>query len=254
MNRVATLHTRRRSLRRQRRGVGITVVTALIALVFFFPVLIAVLNSFKDKGEIIASALTLPQAPTLENYRTVLEASDFPTAFLNSCLVTGGGIVLNLIVSTLAGYALARWNSVWADVLTLLFLSSMFVPFHTIMISLLTTAKGMHLTGHIYGLILIYCGLQCPIPIFLIKGFVDGVTETPAKLPADSVGNQVSLDTAKAGVQAWFDRKAGPFSVQRTPQSTPQPACVEPPQETDPSRDNRVRVFATDTRLEHLRF
>ncbi|MCI6399235.1 carbohydrate ABC transporter permease [Lawsonibacter sp.] len=175
MNRVATLHTRRRSLRRQRRGVGITVVTALIALVFFFPVLIAVLNSFKDKGEIIASALTLPQAPTLENYRTVLEASDFPTAFLNSCLVTGGGIVLNLIVSTLAGYALARWNSVWADILTLLFLSSMFVPFHTIMISLLTTAKGMHLTGHIYGLILIYCGLQCPIPIFLIKGFVDSV-------------------------------------------------------------------------------
>lgn len=51
MNRVATLHTRRRSLRpAQRRGVGITVVTALIALVFFFPVLIAVLNSFKDQG------------------------------------------------------------------------------------------------------------------------------------------------------------------------------------------------------------
>ena len=86
------------------------------------------------------------------------------------------------------------------------------------------------------------------------KGFVDGVTETPAKLPTDSVGNQVSLDTAKAGVQAWFDRKARPFSVQRTPQSTPQPACVEPPQETDPAPDNRVRVFATDTRLEHLRF
>ena len=42
MNRVATLHTRRRSLRRQRRGVGITVVTALIALVFFFPVLMTI--------------------------------------------------------------------------------------------------------------------------------------------------------------------------------------------------------------------
>ena len=86
------------------------------------------------------------------------------------------------------------------------------------------------------------------------KGFVDGVTETPAKLPTDSTGHKVSLDTAKAGVQAWFDRKARPFSVQRTPQSTPQPACVEPPQETDPAPDSRVRVFATDTRLEHLRF
>ena len=79
------------------------------------------------------------------------------------------------MVSTLAGYALARWKSVWADILTLVFLSSMFVPFHTIMIALLQTAKGLHLTGKIYGLILIYCGLQCPIPIFLIKGFVSSV-------------------------------------------------------------------------------
>ena len=86
------------------------------------------------------------------------------------------------------------------------------------------------------------------------KGFVDGVTETPAKLPTDSVGNQVSLDTAKAGVQAWFERKTRPFSVQRTPQSTPQSACVEPPREPVPAPDNRVRVFAIDTRLEHLRF
>ena len=43
------------------------------------------------------------------------------------------------------------------------------------------------------------------------KGFVDGVTETPAKLPTDSAGNKVSLDTAKAGVQAWLDRKTKPF-------------------------------------------
>ena len=86
------------------------------------------------------------------------------------------------------------------------------------------------------------------------KGFVDGVTETPAKLPTDSAGHKVSLDTAKAGVQAWFDRKTRPFSVQRTPQSTSQPACAEQSREPAPAPDNRVRVFATDTRLEHLRF
>ena len=166
------MHNPSATLLRKRGGVGLTIVTALIALIFFFPVLIALVNSFKPKGEIIASALTLPVSPTLENYKAVIEASDFPKAFAGSCLVTGGGILLNLIISSLAGYALSRWRSVWADVLTLLFLSSMFVPFHTIMIALLMTAKQMHLTGHIWGLVLIYCGLQCPIPIFLIKGFV----------------------------------------------------------------------------------
>lgn len=171
--RVNKFHHARTVWRRQ--GISITIITAIIALIFFFPVLIAVINSFKTKGEIIASALALPQVPSWDNYKEVIEAADFPKAFLNSCLVTGGGIVLNLIISTFAGYALARWKSVWADILTLVFLSSMFVPFHTIMIALIQTAKGLHLTGHIYGLILIYCGLQCPIPIFLIKGFVSSV-------------------------------------------------------------------------------
>lgn len=166
-----TMH-RYEGLRRRRSGIGITIVAALVAFVFFFPVLVAILNSFKPKGEIIASALALPTKPTLENYKAVMEAADLPKALLGSLFVTGGGILLNLIVSSLAGYALARWHSVWSHVLTLVFLSSMFVPFHTIMISLLITAKNLHLTGRIWGLVLIYCGLQCPIPIFLIKGFV----------------------------------------------------------------------------------
>ncbi len=156
-------------------GIGVTVFAAVVAAVFFFPVGIALLNSFKDKGEILRSALSLPSGFYLENYRIVLTESNFPRAFLNSCLVTGGGIVINLIVSAMAGYALARWRSRWSGFLTVFLLSSMFVPFHTIMIALLKTAKAFHLTGKLWGLILIYCGLQCPIPIFLVKGFVSTV-------------------------------------------------------------------------------
>ncbi len=162
-------------MKKKSSGIGITVATGIIALIWFLPVLIALINSFKTKGEILASAIALPILPTLENYKTVIEATNFVKVFINSCLVTGGGIVLNLIVSALAGYALSRWHSRWTNIMTLVFLSSMFVPFHTIMIALLTTARDLKLTGNIGGLILIYCGLQCPIPIFLIKGFVNSI-------------------------------------------------------------------------------
>ena len=84
------------------------------------------------------------------------------------------------------------------------------------------------------------------------KGFVDAVTETPAKLPTDSAGHKVSLEAAKAGVQAWFDRKTKPFSVERKQKSVPEPACAAPA--VDPVTENRVPVLSTDTRLEHLRF
>lgn len=88
------------------------------------------------------------------------------------------------------------------------------------------------------------------------KGFVDGITETPAKLPTDSAGHKVSLEAAKAGVQAWFDRKTKPFSVDRKQKTVPEPACVEPviPEPVPVVPENRVTVMTTDTRLEHLRF
>lgn len=157
----------------KKRSERIATFTALlIALVFLFPVLIALMNSFKTKGAILSSALALPYAPTLENYRLVMEKSNFLASFINSLVVTAGGILLNLAISLPAGYTLARWRSRLSGMLALLFLSSMFVPFHTIMIALLTTAKSLGITGSMFGLILVYGGLQCPIPIFLIRGFV----------------------------------------------------------------------------------
>lgn len=87
------------------------------------------------------------------------------------------------------------------------------------------------------------------------KGFVDGITETPDELPTDSVEHKVTLDTAKAGVQAWFDRKTKPFSLQRKPDGLRNSAQSDTPKTTEqPVPDNRVPILQTDTRLEHLRY
>lgn len=87
------------------------------------------------------------------------------------------------------------------------------------------------------------------------KGFVDSITETPDKLPTDSVEHKVTLDTAKAGVQAWFDRKTKPFSLQRKPDGLRNSAQSDTPKtQEQPVPDNRVPILQTDTRLEHLRY
>ena len=87
------------------------------------------------------------------------------------------------------------------------------------------------------------------------KGFVDGITETPDKLPTDSVEHKVTLDNAKAGVQAWFDRKTKPFSLQRKPDGLRNSAQSDTPKTQEQHvPDNRVPILQTDTRLEHLRY
>ena len=94
-----------RKARAGKGGYAITILVGVIAVLYFFPVLIAIVNSFKTKGEILTSAISFPSRPTFENYKTIIETADFPKALLNSCILTAGVVVLNLIVSSLAGYA-----------------------------------------------------------------------------------------------------------------------------------------------------
>ena len=50
-----------------------------------------------------------PSATTLENYASVLSASDFPRYFLNSVVVSVTTAALVTVVATLAGYAMSRF-------------------------------------------------------------------------------------------------------------------------------------------------
>ncbi|MBO9604503.1 MAG: carbohydrate ABC transporter permease [Paenibacillaceae bacterium] len=149
-----------------------TAAAYLLAVLYLFPVFIAILNSFKDKRAILVSALAFPTALRLDNYRTVLTTAHFGRVFVNSVLLTAASVALILAVSAAGGYALARWRRRAAGWLMLAFMSSMFVPFHTIMITLVMTAKEVGATGHFAGLVAVYGGLMCPLTLFLYRGFV----------------------------------------------------------------------------------
>ena len=51
-----------------------------------------------------------PSRVTLENYATVLAASDFPRYFVNSLIVSIGTALIVTVVASLAGYALSRFD------------------------------------------------------------------------------------------------------------------------------------------------
>ena len=144
----------------------------IFACLYMFPVVVAVINSFKEKREILVSAIALPSSLHLENYLMVITKAGFLRVFANSVLLTVTSVAVLIVISSLAGYAIARWRSRVSNVVMVIFLSALFVPFHTIMITLLKTAKEIGATGNFTGLILIYAGLMCPVPVFLYRGFV----------------------------------------------------------------------------------
>lgn len=67
----------------------------------------AILTSLKSTREIAGAAGILPQAPTLEAYRLILQ-SDLARWLRNSFAVALSATALNVLFNTMAGYALAR--------------------------------------------------------------------------------------------------------------------------------------------------
>lgn len=142
-----------------------------IAVVFFAPLCLAVTNSFKPRSEIMASALSLPTSLYLDNYRTVMEDDYFLSSFITSVLMVAATTSLTCLIAAMAGYALARWKCRFSNGLTLVIMSTLFVPFQVYMVALIVIVRQIGLTGNLIGLLLVYIALGMPVPIFLVRSY-----------------------------------------------------------------------------------
>lgn len=140
-----------------------------------FPIYMAVVNSFKTQGEMFASFTALPTKLHFENYTQAFEKIHLLNSSMNSVIVSVLGIGGIVFCSALAGYKLSRTRGKLSNFIFLLFVASMLVPFHSIMIPLTRMAKTLHAQGSTYGLALIYIGLGVNMAIFLYHGFVKSI-------------------------------------------------------------------------------
>jgi len=105
------------------------VLLALTALLFLFPVIFTITSSFKANGEIFQSPPSLFGSELRwQNYVEVFTYAPFLQYILNGLLMSVGGTVLVLIVSSLAAYSfgILRWRG--RDQTMLAYLATMMIP------------------------------------------------------------------------------------------------------------------------------
>ena len=130
------------------------------------------MNSLKTFGEVMTDVVALPARLHWENYRKVIELINYPKLFLNTTLLTVLAVTGVVIFSSMAGYKLSRTKTRYSWAVFLVCIGAIVIPFQTIMISLVKTAKILGFLNQIYGAAIIYWGLACPFAIFLYHGFV----------------------------------------------------------------------------------
>ncbi|WP_046178425.1 carbohydrate ABC transporter permease [Domibacillus tundrae] len=154
---------------------SVNIVLTLFAVVSFFPIYMSVVNSFKTQGEIFDSVLALPENFSLDNYIGVFQELNLLSSAWNTLIVTVVGLAGIVFCGSLAGYKLARTSGKLSNFIFLMFVASMLVPFHSIMITLSQMAKGVGAQGSLIGLGFIYIGLGVNMSVFLYHGFVKAI-------------------------------------------------------------------------------
>ncbi|WP_423227532.1 carbohydrate ABC transporter permease [Paenibacillus filicis] len=154
---------------------GLELIMIVLGLLFLFPLYITVINGFKTYNEIMGSAWALPETFSFANYITVWNQINIPGVFMNSLIITVASVVFILLISSAAAYQLVRRPGIVSNVIFLGILSSLVIPFQTLMIPLVKIAKELGLIDSLYGLIFIYCGFGVPLALFLYHGFIKAI-------------------------------------------------------------------------------
>ena len=130
---------------------GRFVLYALLVLVFAGPLLALLVSSFSRVTD--PTSLTLiPTELTLDNFRAAFER-DVLLYLMNSFLVVGGGLLLQIAVSISAAYALARKKFPGLRLVFLLILSTMMLPEEVLAIPLSLVLSDLNLVGTLFGMI-----------------------------------------------------------------------------------------------------
>lgn len=140
--------------------------------VSFMPFVFMVLNSFKEKFEMLTKGVfQLPDALNWNNYTEVLKGG-FGTYFKNSVIVLAISLILLLFIASCASYPLARFKFKLANPIYALIVACMSIPVHITLIPVFKMTKSTGLYDSIWALIGPYIAFAVPISVFILTSFM----------------------------------------------------------------------------------
>jgi multiple sugar transport system permease protein len=158
------------------RRVALFAIAGLIVSVWAFPVLWALLTSFKTERDVLAYPPTMVFAPTLANYREVLfGASSILPNLWSSMVVSVSATLLTMLFAVPAAYALARLrypakraSGFYVLATQMLPPVGLIIPYYLV----LQRIGGLDTYG---GMVVIYLTFSLPFAIWLLVSYFEDV-------------------------------------------------------------------------------
>ncbi|NMA85130.1 MAG: carbohydrate ABC transporter permease [Epulopiscium sp.] len=162
-----------------KRFTKITIYLVLIALsiCFLIPVIWVLLSSFKSGAELFSWPPTIwPEKFILDNFQIAFKKGNFGLYFWNSTYSTILATLLTLLINTMAGYALAKFEFKGRNLFFIGFISTLMIPLEVIMIPIFQVLKTLRMYNRMLGIII--PPAATPTGVFLMRQYLLSVPDS----------------------------------------------------------------------------
>ena len=156
---------------------GITFLLVLIAVVSLYPLIFTLLNSLKTNTEFAQHPLSLPERLNFSNYSETFTRMNVPKLFLNSIIVTFGGILLTTISSLFLAFAVTKLKFRGSQFIFLFVISMLVIPSQAIIYPLYQSILDLGFGGTYQGLILALAAFGLPLGTYQLAAYFKTIPE-----------------------------------------------------------------------------
>ena len=148
-------------------------------MLFIFPFLLLIVNSFKENKAITSTPLSLPSSFSWDNYQNAFSKMNYLSTFSNSLIITVLGVAIIGVLAAMTAHYFVRNPGKLNQYTFFLMVAAMIIPFQAIMIPLVKIYGSLGLLNSKWALIYMYLGFGAPLATFIYHGFVKSI---PAEL------------------------------------------------------------------------
>lgn len=144
-------------------------------LMCLYPIFWLLLASFKTNQELYVNTWGLPEHWNFDNYITAIVEGRIIEYFGNSVIISVSAVIVTVILSTMASYAITRMHWKLSKLTYNVFLLGMMIPVYAMVIPLFSIFKSMGLLNNHLSVIIPQIAVGFPMSIFIICGFMRSV-------------------------------------------------------------------------------
>ena len=148
-----------------------TAVITFFLILALAPIALVLLNSTKNTFQILKNPLAPPAKLSFDNFSHAWISANLGRGFLNSIELTGLTILIVVITSALAGYALAQGRSKMISGIKVYFIMAMTVPMQLFIYPLYYVFSKLNLINNYIAISIVLAAINLPLAVLLMRTY-----------------------------------------------------------------------------------